>query len=325
VITPAATPTTIESTEYACRRGLLRPGTRFTVAGGPYYIRQDGVRTAMRDKGPFRFRRYCRSENRQWIEAFSREGFCVLNVGPAYESRVVPGLVNRPYRITKVFGGSEMKAKDVKVGSVYTAKVTDKVVPVRIETANRSGGWNGTNLVTGKKVQIKSAARLRGEYQQAKTSPDAPSAASRTTSQAAQGGQATKQDAKPGKPATQDAPKTPTVGTGAKEPPKATKEANPKPVATGAKRGDQAAKKTGTKKAAGKMSGLDAAARVLAEAGKPMGVKQIVETALAKGYWKSNGRTPAATIYSAILREIATKKNKSRFKKTRPGKFAING
>jgi outer membrane biosynthesis protein TonB len=77
------------------------------------------------------------------------------------------------------------------------------------------------------------------------------------------------------------------------------------------------------KKAAEKTSGLDAAAKVLAETGEPMNCKDIVETALAKGYWKSDGKTPAATVYSAILREIQKKGEESRFRKTERGKFAL--
>ena len=40
--------------------------------------------------------------------------------------------------------------------------------------------------------------------------------------------------------------------------------------------------------------------------------------------WKSP-KTPHATLYSAILREINTKGNDARFKKTERGKFAANG
>ncbi len=54
-----------------------------------------------------------------------------------------------------------MKKNEVKVGSVYTAKVSDKVVEVRIDAESRQGGWDATNLATGKKVRIKSAQRLR--------------------------------------------------------------------------------------------------------------------------------------------------------------------
>ena len=72
-----------------------------------------------------------------------------------------------------------------------------------------------------------------------------------------------------------------------------------------------------------KMSGLDAAARVLAETGKPMNVKGTVQTALAKGYWTSGGKTPWATLYSAVIREIAAKQDKSRFRKTARGIFEL--
>jgi hypothetical protein len=43
----------------------------------------------------------------------------------------------------------------------------------------------------------------------------------------------------------------------------------------------------------------------------------------AKGLWASPaGKTPHATLYSAILREIATKGNDARFRKTDRGLFA---
>ena len=41
-----------------------------------------------------------------------------------------------------------------------------------------------------------------------------------------------------------------------------------------------------------------------------------------KNLWTSpGGKTPHATLYSAILREIQTKGSESRFKKTERGKF----
>jgi len=72
----------------------------------------------------------------------------------------------------------------------------------------------------------------------------------------------------------------------------------------------------------GKMSGLDAAAKVLADAGDALDTKTMVERMLAQGLWSTGGKTPAATIYSAILREIA-KGESSRFKKADRGKFAL--
>ncbi len=71
----------------------------------------------------------------------------------------------------------------------------------------------------------------------------------------------------------------------------------------------------------GRMSGLDAAAKVLAEAKEPMNAKAIVEAMLAKGLWKTDGKTPAATIYSAMFREIRQKGDAARFKMVERGKF----
>jgi hypothetical protein len=56
-----------------------------------------------------------------------------------------------------------MKKGEIKIGGTYLAKVSDKVVPVRIDAESRHGGWDATNMSTNKKVRIKSAQRLRGE------------------------------------------------------------------------------------------------------------------------------------------------------------------
>jgi hypothetical protein len=83
------------------------------------------------------------------------------------------------------------------------------------------------------------------------------------------------------------------------------------------------AKKTKEPKAK-KTSALDAAMRVLEEAGQPMTCPEMIEAMTAKGYWTSpGGATPAATLYSAILREINAKGKGSRFVKTERGKFAL--
>lgn len=77
-----------------------------------------------------------------------------------------------------------------------------------------------------------------------------------------------------------------------------------------------------SKKAEGKMSALDAAAKVLAESREALTTKEMVEAMAAKGYWKSpGGKTPERTLYSAILRELNLKGNESRFAKTERGKF----
>jgi hypothetical protein len=49
----------------------------------------------------------------------------------------------------------------------------------------------------------------------------------------------------------------------------------------------------------------------------------MIEAMAAKGLWTSpGGKTPHATLYSAIIREIATKGKESRFVKKDQGQFA---
>jgi HB1, ASXL, restriction endonuclease HTH domain len=75
-----------------------------------------------------------------------------------------------------------------------------------------------------------------------------------------------------------------------------------------------------------KLSALDAAARVLAETGAPMGCKELIGAMAGKGYWMSpGGKTPAGTLYSAIAREIAMKGDLARFTKAGPGRFGPRG
>ena len=81
-------------------------------------------------------------------------------------------------------------------------------------------------------------------------------------------------------------------------------------------------KRTKSGKPNGKMSGLDAAYRVLTEAGRPMNVREIFETAKRNKYCGLKGATPTLTIYAAILREVKLKGRSSRFVKTDRGLFA---
>lgn len=73
-----------------------------------------------------------------------------------------------------------------------------------------------------------------------------------------------------------------------------------------------------------KLCCLDAAAKVLGETGRAMTCQEMIDAMAAKSYWaSSNGKTPAGTLYAAILREITTKAKESRFTKTERGKFAL--
>ena len=185
-----------------------------------------------------------------------------------------------------------MKKADVKVGGRYTAKVSDKVVVVRIDAENPHGGWDATNEATGKQVRVKSAQRLRGAVHKSK-----PMALAIPSQAGSAKGVAT----------------TANVGAGAKPGAKVA------PTATGKK------PKAATPKKERKPGCLDAAVQVLKTAGGgPLGCKEMVERMLAKGLWKTSGKTPAATLYAAIIREIAAKGKDARFHKTGRGQFELS-
>jgi hypothetical protein len=92
-----------------------------------------------------------------------------------------------------------------------------------------------------------------------------------------------------------------------------------------------ATKKAKSKKADGepkpkRVSAIDAAAQVLAKAGKPMRAQELIAAMAEQGLWKSpGGKTPHATLYAAMMREARDKGTASRFKKVDRGQFAFNG
>ena len=107
--------------------------------------------------------------------------------------------------------------------------------------------------------------------------------------------------------------KTAPGGAGSKTPAKLPKDAT-------------AAEKPATRKRRGTsrgLGGLDAAAKVLAEAGEPLNCKTIVDRMLAKGLWQTDGKTPQATIYSALLRHIQKNGAASLFRKVERGRFEL--
>lgn len=80
---------------------------------------------------------------------------------------------------------------------------------------------------------------------------------------------------------------------------------------------------TPAKSASSSLSVLDAAAQILTAADVPMNAGAIMEQMLAKGLWSTKGKTPAATLYSAMIREIASKGKESRFEKGDKGNFIL--
>lgn len=56
-----------------------------------------------------------------------------------------------------------MRKAEVRIGGTYVAKVSGGLTQVRLDSVSSYGGWNATNLRTGRAVRIRSAARLRSE------------------------------------------------------------------------------------------------------------------------------------------------------------------
>ena len=180
-----------------------------------------------------------------------------------------------------------MKKNEVKVGHVYVAKVSGQLAPVRIDSVHSRGGWNATNTKTGKRVHIRSAQRLRHEVRDGNTPGEA---------KADQPPAASDKAGKADKPAKDTAAK------------KATKSSS---------------KDTAEPK---RMSALDAAAEVLRKAGEPMNARAMIAAMAEQGLWQSpGGKTPHATLYAAILREIANKGTAARFRKVDRGRFEFAG
>jgi len=200
-----------------------------------------------------------------------------------------------------------MKKQGVELHKVYAAKVSGKVVPVRLDSTNPHGGWNCTNMVTRKPCRVATAQRLRGLWPK-KTLPIV---AEKAAGQADDKGVAE----------TVAAVEKGNLAEGITVP-EATKRRKAAKDTTG-----QPGRDTGEPGATGgkpeRHSLLNLAAKVLAEAGQPLNCKEMVEKVLATGLWTTKGRTPAATLYSAILREITTKGDAARFRKTERGKFEI--
>jgi hypothetical protein len=119
------------------------------------------------------------------------------------------------------------------------------------------------------------------------------------------------------------------VGPGAKTADGPAPDATPKPTRRGRTSGKSPATATPPKPAKPtkpkRLSGLDAAALVLSEAKSPMSVAEVFKAIEERGLWRTDGKTPTATLYAAIIREIRAKKQDARFRKTDRGRFVHSG
>ena len=211
-----------------------------------------------------------------------------------------------------------MKKSEVKTGKFYTAKVSNRMATIRIDAENPNGGWDATNITTRKKVRIKSAQRLRHE-----TRPPGKSGAELKAIHAADQENARLAEQRA---ASADG-QTASERAMAESAPRAKKSRKAAGKANAAKKRDtgEPGVSSGQPK---RLSALNAAVKVLEErdpADGALSCAQMIERMAAKGYWTPvrGGKTPANTLYAAILREINTKGKDSRFVKVERGRFAL--
>ena len=69
---------------------------------------------------------------------------------------------------------------------------------------------------------------------------------------------------------------------------------------------------------------IDSAIQILKEANKPLHTKEITRLALEQGILETDGKTPEASMSSAIILNIRNKKGKADFIKTGPSTFKLN-
>ncbi|MBK8915030.1 MAG: winged helix-turn-helix domain-containing protein [Phycisphaerales bacterium] len=273
-----------------------------------------------------------------------------------------------------------MKKNDVEIGATYVAKVSGTLARVRIDRESRYGGWEATNVDTGRRVRIKSAQRLRhaavdpkcakaiaaADQQNARLrdererSPDGMAASERAMANSAIENpeecatvgcgrpaaltylgrprcQACYEDEVADGDATSETPnhEETTMATTKKSKKSATKAPKatriPKVIKPPMAAKPKATKPTAERRPTGvakpkRVSAPDAAAEVLRKAGKPMRSQEMIAAMAEQGLWSSpNGRTPAATLYSALLREIQHRAGEARFKKSDRGLFEYAG
>jgi len=208
---------------------------------------------------------------------------------------------------------SKTDKKTVELGLVYSCKTGGNYVPVRIDKAAGKGRYNGMCMTDGKPVKVH-AKDIRGNGQTCKDWH---------LSHQQQGTDDGKDKAQEAlKSAAKVASKVLGIPVGVVAPKKAASDAKVADVGAGSKKSAKADKpaKARDKK---RPSGLDAAVTVLAEAKRPMTAGEMVARMLEVGLWKTNGKTPASTIYAAMIREIATKGSTARFRKVQRGKFEL--
>ncbi len=276
-----------------------------------------------------------------------------------------------------------MRKNEVVIGGRYLAKVSGRVVPVRITGQSPYGGWDAVNTETNRAVRIRGSQRLRrpadaatrqaiagketdmskarkvvlghvysvavggsylpvrvdsalghGRYEGVCLQPDGKEKTVKFSTDRVRGDGVPEDQWRKEQEAGKQERQIPALQTAAKVAskvlgvpvgvvPACASHADRPPKGKAAKAMGEPKPRKKADRADGTMSGLDAAAKVLADAGEPLNCKTILERAIEKGYWKTGGKTPSATVYAAILREIQKKGDASRFAKADRGMFTL--
>lgn len=201
--------------------------------------------------------------------------------------------------------------KQVVLGHVYSVAVGGSYLPVRADKSIGHGRYEGTVFQPdGKQKTVKfSTDRVRGDGQ-----PE---------DQWRKKQEAGKQERETHALQTAAKVASKVLGVPVGVVPACASHADRPPKAKDVKAAGEPKPRKKAERKDGTMSGLDAAAKVLTDAGEPLNSKTIVERAIEKGYWKTGGKTPSATVYAAILREIQKKGEASRFAKADRGMFTL--
>ena len=219
-----------------------------------------------------------------------------------------------------------MQEYEVEIGAVYRAKVNDKIARVRIDHAHGQGGWAGTNLDTGRSVHIKSAKRLQERIE----APEPPASESPSDQNASAGDSDKDQDNAHRRRAKKKISKKERdrLRSESQADQENARTRDERDAAsddlTASERAMTESESENAKNTGKKMTCLDAAAHVLEQADTPLTCSEMIDRIFEQQLWSTNGKTPAATLYSAIAREIQKKGKEARFVLAERGRFALN-
>jgi len=175
----------------------------------------------------------------------------------------------------------------IKIGNCYIAGFTKSEMPVRIESLEVNGCWKARSLTHGRIVFVKSESQLIRECNGDDLAEYAKTVVPNRRSK------------------RQQPTSTPVLTV---ETPQV---ARVRKVKTKRQRIQEYS-----------LNALDAAYRVLREAKKSLTCQEMVDRAIRRKFWRTEGATPQNSLNAAIARDIKANGKESRFIKTGRGLFA---